>query len=450
MSPRAWDAVVVGAGPAGTIVAEQLAARGHCLLLLDAGPRYRNGARIADVDRRAWPYTQEGESFDWYRVRAVGGRAHLWGGWSYRFTDRCLARAGWPCSRADLDPLYDWLEDRLNVVEGNLDERYLEAGRRLGLRIVPKRGARGRRGDVWLPHEHAAARRARAARVAIALEHGRGRAEVLRAVSLDSGRELSIAARAFVLAASPIETARLLLASELGPGARQVGRNLVDHMVASYVLVEPAPPPPPEGRGPFPGSALVESFVNEDQASKRPYPGGFTIEVRGPVPLDEVNLERMVPGSEVAQHRATLIHGIGELFPSRKRFIDLDPERQDCAGAKVPRIHFHWNRDERRLAHDLKVACTRFADALALPGSRLIPVADPLQAGAGHEAGTCAMGASDGAPADPHGRLRALANVWVADASALPTAGDRHPTLTLLAHSLRAAHDVARHLEMAR
>jgi choline dehydrogenase-like flavoprotein len=448
-APR-WDAVVVGAGPAGTLAADRLASLGHRVLLLDAGPRPARGERVLEVDRRAWPFDTSGGSFDWFRVRAVGGRAHLWGGWAYRFPARTLERAGWPCDCAALDPLYDELEARLGVVDGRLDDRYVELGRRLGLSVLPKRGALGRRGLVWTPLEVPVARRARVHRVALRLEHGKGIAEALRTLSLATGRESPLRARAYVLAASPIETARILLASDLGPKARAVGRNLVDHMVASYVLVEPAPPPPLAGRGPFPGAALVESFVNLDDASARPYRGGFSIELGGPTSLEEVNLERMVPGDEVARHRATQIHALGELFPHRARFVDLDAERRDQAGAAVARVHVAWTRAEERMARDLRTACTELADALALPGSRLVPVVDPLQAGAGHEAGTCAMGPPERAACDEHGRLRALDNVWIADASALPTAGDRHPTLTLLAHALRAADDVARHLARAR
>ncbi len=445
-APR-WDAIVVGAGPSGTVAADRLAAFGHRVLLLDAGPRLpRSASRITDVDRRAWPFSTVGLPFDWYRVRAVGGRAHLWGGWAYRFPRRSLERAGWPCGRVALDPLYDQLEARLRVTEGTVDERYREVGRRLGLSVLPKRAALGRRGPVWRPPEEPVVRRARASRVAVRFEHERGRAAALRAVSLESGRDLPLRARAYVLAASPIETARILLASDLGPRARGVGRNLVDHMVASYVLIEPAPVPSPHGRGRFPGAALVESFVNLDEATARPYRGGFSIELTGPESLEEVNLERMVPGDELHGHRATQIHALGELFPHRRRFVDLDPERRDLVGAAAPRLHLAWTRAEERLAKDLRTACTQLADALAIPGSRLIPVVDPLQPGAGHEAGTCAMGPPEVAPCDGRGRLRALDNVWIADAAALPTAGDRHPTLTLLAHALRAADDAARHL----
>ncbi|MBI5481718.1 MAG: GMC family oxidoreductase [Deltaproteobacteria bacterium] len=446
--PAAWDALVVGAGAAGILAAERLAARGHRVLVLEAGPRLRPRGRTPDVDRRAWPYTTVGLSYDWYRVRAVAGRTLLWGGWSYRLPDTVLRRGGWPYGGEALAPYYVELERRLGVVEGQLDERYVAAARALDLTIVPKRGAVMARDAVWTPARSSMARRARVHTIGLSLEHSRRRAAVLRAFDLRTERVHALRARTFILAASPIETTRVLLESELGRAGAGIGRGLVDHMVASYVLVEPAPPPPREGRGPFPGAALVESFVNRGPDTARPYPGGFSIELSGPMPLEAVNLERMERGAEGSM-RATLIHALGETFPCRRRFVDLDPARRDAAGRRVPRLHLAWARAERQLAADMRLACTQLADALAIPGSRVLRLADPLQPGAGHEAGTCAMGADARAPADAWGRLRALDNVWVADASALPTAGDRHPTLTALAHALRVADDVARHLAHA-
>jgi choline dehydrogenase-like flavoprotein len=57
------------------------------------------------------------------------------------------------------------------------------------------------------------------------------------------------------------------------------------------------------------------------------------------------------------------------------------------------------------------------------------------------------MGRDESAPCDSWGKLKVLDNVWVADASVMPTAGDRHPTLTLLAHAARVADSVARWLQ---
>ena len=442
--PKAAEVVVAGGGFAGTLVAETLRSQGIDALLLEAGPRLRAGQKAPEVDRRQWPFTSEGPAFDWYRVRALGGRAALWGGWAYRFPDGVLRRGGFPFRAAEVEPLYEELEAAYGLRSGLVDARYAKLGRELGLRVLPKRALLRGRGPFH-PATLGAARRARVDAVAHRLDHEGRSARALSVWDLRRERAHSVQARAFVLAASPIETTRILLESGLDGGGR-VGEGLTDHMVASYVLVEPAPPPPAKGRGRFPGAALVESFVNVDEASARGYRGGFSVELVGPVPLEELGLERMVPSSELATTRATMLHALGEVFPDPCRRVSLDPTRRDALGRPAPRIAFGHTPEDRARAKDMKNACKSLADALAIPGSRLIPFVDPLQAGAGHEAGTAAMGLDEASVCEPHGRLRALDNLWLADASAMPTAGDRHPTLTLLVHARRVADDVARHL----
>jgi choline dehydrogenase-like flavoprotein len=426
--------------------------------LLEAGPRLAPGASPPEVDRRAWSFRATEGSFDWFRVRAVGGRSLLWGGWCHRFPEAVFGRAAWRTSARALAPDYRAVEQRLGVVRGPIDARVRRAARALEVRAEPKRAPLvGER--IWTARDLASARSARPDTVALRLEHERGEARALVALDLRTGREIRLRAPAIVLAASPIETARILLESELD-GARDVGKNLVDHMVASYVLVEPLAPPAAPAHGarsarsaphehPLARHTLVDPGVNLDERSARPYRGAFTLEVAGPVSLESLGLERMVAGDEVHRHRATLIHAMGEVFASRRRYVDLEPIAngapatagvRDAYGRRAPRIHFAWTREDERRARDMQRVCVAFADALATPGSRLVPFVDPLAKGAGHEAGTCA------APEllDEAGRLRALANVWVADASWMPTAGDRHPTLTLLAHALRVARSVTR------
>jgi choline dehydrogenase-like flavoprotein len=322
-----------------------------------------------------------------------------------------------------------------------LDERYRSLAKALDVSVVPKRGLPVAKGRTWAPRLYAP--RVRTHTVALRLEHQRRRVHTVPVFDLKTETVKQVRARAVILCASPIETARILLESELGPGAERIGRGFVDHMVAGYVLIEPAAPPSREGRGVFPGSALVESSVG----GKQPYPGGFSIELRGPVTLESLDIERMAPPGEEERTRATLIHAIGETAAIEERYVDLDPSKRDLTGRRVPRVHVAFSKAEEQLARDMKKACRSVADALAIPGSRVIAFGDPLQAGAGHEAGTVAMGVDEAAPADVRGRLRALENVWVADSSALPTAGDRHPTLTALAHALRAADDAAKFLQ---
>ncbi len=431
-----WDVIVVGAGPTGCVVADALVEAGRRARLIDAGPRSAVGHPVDEVDRRAWGFTTTDGSFDWYRVRAVGGRSLLWGGWSYRLPARVLARADFPFGAATIAPWYRRVERALGVVRGPLDARTARAASRLEARAYAKRAPLV--GDrIWTARDAPAAKRARPHTVALRFEHARGEASALVCLDLATEREVRLAADAFVLAASPIESARILLESEL-PRA-SYGRGLVDHQVASYVLLEPRPAPQrPES--PLAHATLVDPRVNFDAPSRRPYRGGFTIEVSGPVPLEALGIERMVPSDEVDAHSATMLHAIGEVFPSRGRFVDLDDATRDAYGRRVPRIHFAWTKEDERRAKDLKRACLALAAELAAPGSKLVPFVDPMNKGAGHEAGTLARGEL----VDARGRLRALGNVWVADASAMPTAGDRHPTLTLLANAARVADAVAR------
>lgn len=435
-----FDVVVVGAGPAGFVAAERLRELGLKSLVLEAGPRLQAGQRLGEVDRRAWAFRSEPGPFDWYRVRAVGGRAHLWGGWCYRFPDVVLRRVGL-AGASTLAPEYAVIERQLGVIDGIVDERYDRAARELGVKILPKRAPLTRSGHVWKPFVVRSTPNVRPNHVALRIEHTRGRADAVVCLDLRTEKQVTITAPSFVIAASPIETARVLLESSL-PDAG-IGRGFVDHLVASYLLIEPRPAPSAEGRGAFPGSALVESFVNVDRPSQRRYPGGFSIELTGPVPLETYGIERMVPESELASHSVTQVHALGESAPHERRFVALDPSRRDALDRRIPIIHSAMSDEDALLAADMKTACASFADAIATRGSRLIPFVDPLQPGAGHEAGTCAMGTSESSPCDATGRLRALANVWIADASALRTAGDRHPTLTILAHARRVANAMA-------
>ncbi|OGQ79855.1 MAG: hypothetical protein A2289_21445 [Deltaproteobacteria bacterium RIFOXYA12_FULL_58_15] len=444
---KRWDVIIIGAGPSGCLVSEILNAAGLDVLLVDAGPRLGIDETAGEPDRRQWPFAVEGSelgnSFDWYRVRAVGGRTHLWGGWCHRIPATALARADWPASARKLGPAYAQIEKKLDVREGLLDERYAKLARDAGLSIVPKRAAMDSPCRAWTPLRWRAARRARSYCVALRFEHARSQALSLCCFDLKREQTMTLQARTFVLAASPIESARVLLASELrGTTARNIGRNFTDHMVASYVLVETLPPPSMGSRGPLSGAALVENFVNLNSKSRRPYPGGFSIELNGPCSLDAFDLERMAPASERAGMRATQIHAIGECYPYQDRYVELDPGRCDAAGQAIPRLHVAWSPEEKILAEDMKQACRNLADALAPKDSKLIKFHDPLTPGNGHEAGTIRMG-NPSEPCTPHGQLRALRNVWIADASTWPSSGDRHPTLTVLALALRAARACA-------
>jgi choline dehydrogenase-like flavoprotein len=155
------DVVIVGAGATGGWAAKRLAEAGLRVVVLDAGRpfgpedfrehipahslplRARTKAVIArtqpqqaagyaltewnadwfvnDIDE---PYTTPaGQPFPWVgRMRIVGGRTHVWGRQSYRYSDmdfKAASRDGfgidWPLSYADLAPYYDEVERYVGI-----------------------------------------------------------------------------------------------------------------------------------------------------------------------------------------------------------------------------------------------------------------------------------------------------------------------------------------------
>ncbi|MFB6232777.1 MAG: GMC family oxidoreductase [Haloarculaceae archaeon] len=135
------DVCVVGAGPAGALVAARLAAGGHDVVVLEAGPRFDTDSRTermersirpAHDDRSVWEMGGERDAFSatgdrFYplnsaRVKGVGGSTLHWQGMVMRLHESDFAGAAgnddlpeWPLAYGDLRPYYADAERELGV-----------------------------------------------------------------------------------------------------------------------------------------------------------------------------------------------------------------------------------------------------------------------------------------------------------------------------------------------
>jgi choline dehydrogenase-like flavoprotein len=281
------------------------------------------------------------------------------------------------------------------------------------------------------------------------------------------GRRRHARADVVIVAASAIETARLLLLSAttkhqhgLGNRSGQLGRNLMFHHFtqAAAVFSDKVH----AWRGPS-TTVTLDDFVGPDKgpaarAAGLPYLKGGICEVGGTLTLlAEAKAYSALPGGWGRQHkdmmRAGLVRDhiagismIGEDMPQLANRVDLDPSIRDVHGFPVPRITYSPHRFEQAAsayyAPKLQAICQ------AAPGATLGIDVSALGGfgtnATAHVMGTARMGRSaERSVVDAFGRVRGVEGLLVADGSVFVTSGGFNPTLTIMALALRSA----RHLE---
>ncbi|MCG8054919.1 MAG: GMC family oxidoreductase [Candidatus Thiodiazotropha endolucinida] len=269
------------------------------------------------------------------------------------------------------------------------------------------------------------------------------------------GNSGEIKAKRYVLAAHSIESAKLLLMSDIGNSSGQVGCNLMDHLngAAGAILPEPVYP----FRGP-PTTSGIDSFrdgdFRKDSAAFRMSMGNNAWgRMESPdATLDYLVRESGVFGAELRDklnYRVTRMFRISyttEMLPNPENRIVLS-NHSDSTG--LPRPQLHMRVDQYNLdafAHARRVM-TELFDKLGAVETKFMD--DPnAYKGAGHIIGTCKMGDSPSeSVVDAECRSHDMSNLFVVGASVFPTSGTANPTLTVAALALRASETIYEELQ---
>ncbi|MBI1760689.1 MAG: GMC family oxidoreductase [Acidobacteria bacterium] len=397
--------------------------------------------------------------FHWTRLRAVGGRTNTWGRSCYRhgpmdFKTKTMQGFGedWPISYEDLAPYYDKAE-RLVGISGQ-KENYLnmpdgvyaapahkprctefhikKSAAKLGVPVVLERTAvlsapyDGRPGchycgacgngcdvrarfsslDVIIPKLQAKRNftlRTHAVAHQVLVDNN-GRARGVSVFDARTKRHYEVAAKAVVLAASTVESGRILLNSTsrfhprgLGNSSGLVGHYLMDSVKSG-------------GLGGLVPVLKNRERVNEDGAGgthitiprfnynrKQDFHGGYFILTGSG--FDRRPARAGVPGfgsalkGQIREEYGSLItlRGYGERLPAYDNYFELDPDNVDAYG--IPQVRFHAGEKEndRRMMEDMfgwMEQIMRAAGAEVLPYRKYLePLGD-----ATHECGTARMG----------------------------------------------------------
>jgi choline dehydrogenase-like flavoprotein len=247
------DAAIVGAGPAGIVLALELAGTGHRVLLIESGgtafsPQVQ---RLADTSGDDPLHV----SMALATRRQIGGASNLWGGRCVPFDPvdfevrEIVGDIRWPVVYSDISPYFqracDWCVCGEAVFEANdvpsLSERSLVPG-------FPNGRVRASSLERWsLPTNFASEYRSALKRAQgitlvtnltcteVVCDQSGARVESLRAKSLD-GKTVTIHAARYVLACGGLETTRLLFASKrrhpdgLGNHSGHLGRWYMTHV----------------------------------------------------------------------------------------------------------------------------------------------------------------------------------------------------------------------------
>lgn len=488
-----WDLVIIGSGVGGSTLASALAPTGLKILVLERGekllpsPESRDDVAIFMKGHFA-PTEQwmgsDGTPFVAGNFYAVGGNTKFYGAVMYRYREKDFApRAhmegwapGWPMTYDELEPWYGKAESlfRVRGISGQdstepsrstpypfppvpdepalavVRQRLKNAGihpASLPLAIdIEKWLADGQTGWDAYPNTGKGKIDAESGPLSDALEHPNVTlmtgAEVLRletsadgktvaaAIVRRNGKEERVTARAFSVAAGAIQSAALLLRSAsaahptgLANSSDQVGRNFMNHNSSAMITIDPR----------LRNTSVYQKTLSfNDYYDKDPVTGYPLGNVQGLGRLTAAVLKANVPSMPMWTARLMSRFAFGWFLQSE----DL-PDPESRVMVKDGQIVMHWKRSNMR-AHNTLIERTK--QAMKKAGFPIVLVRTFGRKTTSHQCGTARLG-DDPSSSVVSLDLKAhdLDNLWITDASVLPTSAAVNPALTVCALVLRAA-----------
>jgi choline dehydrogenase-like flavoprotein len=472
------------------------------------------------VDEKDHPYT--GTNYAWVRARCLGGKTNIWGRLALRLSDfdfKAASRDGygedWPIEYQDIEKYYDRVDlllgisgvkenlrhlpdsifqrpIRLNDPEVHLRNTLAKMGRTLtpyragvttdGVKNKYRircygRGACNRRAggcDIHAAFDsptgliYPAADtgnltiRTNAIAREILVDKSTGKARGVAFVDSESGRGYDALGKVVVVAASTLESARLLLLSKssahpngIGNSSGHVGHNFCEHVMGPSV------------------TGLAKDLVGKPRTLDDGRPGGFYVPrfrnlsdrqagfVRG-YGFEGSSGTEMFPGNafetpgfgagykkHVRDYTGAYISmgGFGEVLARYENQVDLDPELKDKWGIPVLRFNYKFGDNEKKMCEDMANTAQEMFEAAGFENiqvdRRILTEGWSI-----HELGTSRMGLDKKTSVlNQFQQSHDVSNLFVVDGSSHVNASCQNPTWTIMALAWRSCDYLASELQ---
>ncbi len=483
------------------------------------GPDY---SKSMVVDEKEHPFT--GSRYAWVRTRALGGKTLIWGRHALRMSEQDFKAArrdgygeDWPLSYTDIAPYYDKVDrllgisghaeklphlpdslfqraTRLTPMEVRMRERLAKVGRvltpyRAGVATdgVPHNKYRSRCGGrgacsrrVGGCDIHAAfdsptgliypaldtgklALRTGAIVREVLVDSNTGRARGVSFIDATTRKDYEVKARVVMLAASTLETARLMLLSKsqqhpggIGNTSGHVGHNFCEHVMGPNLkgLMKDMVGRARANDDGRPGQFYIPEFrnVTEKQPSfLRSY--GFQGRSGSNMYPDDTVVP-LTPGFGKAfkknvRERAgafVTMSGFGETLPRFENHVALDAKVKDRWGIPVLRFNIKFGENEKKMCADMVTTAHEIFEASGIEvldgRTTILPEGWSI-----HELGTARMGSDPKTSVlNQFQQSHDVKNLFVVDGSSHVSASCKNPTWTIMALAWRSCDHLASEL----
>ena len=473
------------------------------------------------VDEKQNPYT--GTRYAWVRARAVGGKTNIWGRLALRLSDydfKAKTHDGngedWPISYADIAPYYDRVDKYLGVSghpeglpqmpDGQFQRALKLNSSELHLRntlkgmnrvLTPYRAGvttdgvkhnkyRSRCYGRGACNRHVGGCDIHAAfdsptgLIAPAMDTGNltlrpnstvyevtvdkktGKATGVSFIDSETRQSYQAKAKVVLLAASTLESARLMLLSKssvhpngIGNSSNHVGHNFCEHIMGPSV------------------AGFMKDMVGKPRTLDDGRPGGFYVPRFRNVTDRRSDFVRgygfeggagtgMIPGTayttpgfgeeykkRVREYAGATIEmgGFGEVLPRYENHVEIDQGVKDAWGIPVLKFNYRFGDNEKKMAADMAVTAREMFEAA---GIEIVSVTkDVLPEGWSiHELGTARMGNDPKTSVvNQFQQSHDVKNLFVVDGSTHVCASAQTPTWTIMALCWRSCDYLAGQLK---